>query len=215
MPRLYLFAEGQTEQTFADNVIKPHLFNFGVNLHKPVVIGGGRSYVRMKNRIGHLLSQEKSRDVFFTTMIDLYAIYIDFPGLTEAKMVLIPEKRVEFLEQCFSEDLGDERFLPYIQLHEYETYLFSEPTCFSYFHDHHARQIAALQKIADGHKTPEEIDDGSATAPSKRIIAELPDYAKVVEGPQIAQLIGLDKIRSKCPHFNGWLSKLESLGGRN
>jgi len=32
MARLYLFAEGQTEQTFADTVLKPHLANIGVYL---------------------------------------------------------------------------------------------------------------------------------------------------------------------------------------
>ena len=38
MPRLYLFAEGQTEQTFADTVLKPHLANVGVYLHPAVLI---------------------------------------------------------------------------------------------------------------------------------------------------------------------------------
>ena len=41
MARLYLFAEGQTEQTFADTVLKPHLANFGVYMHnqsgRPVI----------------------------------------------------------------------------------------------------------------------------------------------------------------------------------
>lgn len=32
MVRLYLFAEGQTEQTFADNLIKPHLAQYQVYL---------------------------------------------------------------------------------------------------------------------------------------------------------------------------------------
>ncbi len=42
MARLYLFAEGQTEQTFADNVLKPHLANFGVYLQGPVLIAHAR-----------------------------------------------------------------------------------------------------------------------------------------------------------------------------
>ncbi len=32
MPRLYLFAEGSTEQTFGDTVLRPHLANFQVYL---------------------------------------------------------------------------------------------------------------------------------------------------------------------------------------
>src|SRR6185436_9076629 len=226
MPRLYLFAEGQTELTFADKVLKPHLASRGVYLHPPVLIahakkkgvvhrGGGRRYAPMKNDIARFLVQEKGADVFFTTMIDLYAIAADAPGLDEAeKLRHMPVKRVEALEQAFARDVEDDRFLPYIQLHEYEAYLFSDPTCFSYFYDHHEKQIAALQAIADGYATPELIDDGHHSAPSKRIVAHLPDYldAKPAVGSQVAELIGLDVIRRKCPHFASWLTRLESLG---
>jgi hypothetical protein len=226
MPRLYLFAEGLTEQTFADEVLKPHLAKGRVYLHPPVLIahakkkgkvhrGGGCKYVPMKNDILRFLAQEKGGDVFFTTMIDLYAIPADFPGLAEAeKLRHLPDKRVEALEQAFAQDIGDGRFVPYIQLHEFEAYLFSDPTRFAYFYDHHERQITALKAIADGHATPEWIDDGQHSAPSKRIIAELPDYAdaKSAVGPQVAELIGLEVIRDRCPHFATWLSRLEKLG---
>jgi len=226
MARLYLFVEGQTERTFADTVLKPHLANLGVYLHFPVLIaharkkgrvhrGGGRNYVPMKSDILRLLAQEKGGDVFFTTMIDLYAIHANFPGLAEAeKLRHMPAKRVEALEQAFAKDICDGRFVPYIQLHEYEAYLFSDPTWFRYFYNRHEKQIAALKAIADRHATPELIDDGPHSAPSKRIVAEFPDYegAKPVIGPQVAELIGLDVIRGKCPHFGAWLSRLEKLG---
>jgi hypothetical protein len=226
MPRLYLFAEGPTELTFADTVLKLHLAKLGVYLHPPVLIahakrkgkihrGGGRKYVPMKNDILRFLAQEKGGDVFFTTMIDLYGIHAEFPGLSEAeKLHHMPDKRVEALEQAFAKDIGDGRFVPYIQLHEFEAYLFSDPTKFRDFYDHHEKQIAALKAIADAFATPELIDDGQQSAPSKRIIAELPDYedAKSAVGPQLAELIGLNVIRGKCPHFAAWLSRLERLG---
>ena len=227
MPRLYLFVEGQTELTFADTVLKPHFAKFRVYMHPPVLIahakkrgrvhrGGGRNYVSMKNDIQRFLAQERDADVFFTTMIDLYAIHANFPGLAQAeKLRNMPDKRVEALEQAFAKDISDGRFVPYIQLHEYEAYLFSDPTCFRYIYDQHEKQIAALKAIADGYATPELIDDGQHSAPSKRIIAELPDYedAKSAVGPQVAELIGLDVIRGKCPHFAAWLLRLEKLGG--
>ena len=171
----------------------------------------------MKNDILKHLAQEKGRDVFFTTMIDLYAIPAEFPGLAEAEELRhIPYKRVEALEQAFAEDIADDRFIPYIQLHEYEAYLFSDPTWFRYFYSHHERQIVALKAIADGLASPELIDDGQHKAPSKRIIAEFPDYedAKSTIGPQVAELIGLDVIRGKCPHFAAWLSQLEKRSGK-
>ena len=226
MVRLYLFAEGPTELAFADTLLKPHLANLGVYLHAPVLIahakkkgkvhrGGGRKYLPMKNDILRFLAQEKSSGVFFTTMIDLYAIHADFPGLDAAgKLRHMPNKRVEALEQAFAKDIRDERFVPYIQLHEYESYLFSDPTCFRYFYSHHEKQIAALKTIADSYDTPELINDGFHSAPSKRIIAEFPDYkdAKSAVGPQVAELIGLEVIRNKCPHFAAWLLQLEKLG---
>lgn len=226
MVRLYLFAEGQTELTFADTVLKPHLATSGVYLQPPVLIahakkkgrvhrGGGRKYVPMKNDIIRFLTQEKGADVFFTTMIDLYAIQTEFPGLDEAeKLRHMPANRVGVLEEAFGKDIGDGRFVPYIQLHEYEAYLFSDPTWFSYFYEKSEKQIATLKAIADGYVTPELIDDGPHSAPSKRIIKELPDYedAKPVVGPQVAELIGLDLIRTKCPHFAAWLARLENLG---
>jgi hypothetical protein len=225
MPRLYLFAEGQAEQTFADTLVGPHLASHGVYLHRPVLIaharrkgkvhrGGGRKYLSMKNDILRFLAQEKGGDVFFTTMIDLYAISPEFPGLAEAeKLRHLPAKRVEYLEQRFAADVGDRRFVPYIQLHEFEAYLFSDPSYFSFFYEHHARQIAALQALAASQPTPELIDDGQDTAPSKRIIAQLPDYedGKAVVGPQVAERIGLDTIRDRCPHFGAWLSRLEGI----
>ncbi len=226
MPRLYLFAEGQTEQTFAGTVLGPHLAKWSVYLHSPVLVaharrkgkvhrGGGGKYAPMRDDIRRFLAQEKSADVFFTTMIDLYAIPKEFPGLAEAEELShLPYERVAALEGAFAADIGDSRFVPYLQLHEYEAYLFSDPTCFRYFYDRHESQIAALQAIANAHESPESIDGGSHTAPSKRIIAELPDYAgaKSVVGPQVAELIGLETIRCRCPHFDEWVQKLEQRG---
>lgn len=176
--------------------------------------GGVDRYLPMKNDILRFLAQEKDADVFFTTMIDLYGIHTDFPGLNEAeKLRHVPEERVEFLEQHFAQDIGDSRFIPYIQLHEYEAYLFADPSWFEYFYDHHANEIAALKAIAGSKVTPELINDGQHSAPSKRIIAQIPDYddAKAAVGPQVAELIGLDVIRNKCPHFSAWLARLEQL----
>jgi hypothetical protein len=227
MRRLYLFAEGQTVQTFADTVLKPHLAAFQVYLHPPVLIahakkkgrvhrGGGRKYGPMKRDITRFLAQESGNDVAFTTMIDLYALHSDFPGLAEAEALRhIPAKRVEALEQAFAQDINDRRFVPHIQLHEFEACLFCDPNWFGYFYPGHEREIAALKVIADSFLTPELIDDGLHSAPSKRIIAQFPDYedAKSAVGPQVAELIGLNVIRDKCPHFAAWLSRLEGLGG--
>lgn len=225
MARLYLFAEGQTEQTFAGAVLKPHLANLGLYIY-PVLIahcrkkhithrGGGRKYLPMRNDILRFMKQERAADVFFTTMIDLYGLHSDFPGVEEAERLRAdPHLRVKSLEHAWLEDIGDQRFVPFIQLHEYEAWLFTDISQLEFFYRNANARIARLKAIADSVVTPELIDDGLQTAPSKRIIAEFPDYkgAKRTVGPQVAELIGLNEIRAKCPHFNGWLSTLEGLG---
>jgi hypothetical protein len=225
MARLYLFAEGQTEQTFASEVLTPHLALRGVFLQPPILIaharrggrvhrGGGRSYAPMRDDILRFTKQERSRDVFFTTMIDLYAIHAQFPGLDEAeKLRHLPRERVAHLERAFLNDVNDPRFIPYIQLHEFEAYLFCDPSALKLFYEDRDHDIVSLCEISTSYDSPELINDGQDTAPSKRIIQALPPYkgAKAVQGPQAAALIGLDGIRSKCPHFHDWLSRLESL----
>jgi hypothetical protein len=88
---------------------------------------------------------------------------------------------------------------------------FSQPESFGIHYPSADKSIESLKAIAGKHSTPELIDDGQQMAPSKRIIREFPDYgdAKTVIGTQVAESIGLDVIRRKCPHFNSWLSKLE------
>ena len=68
-----------------------------------------------------------------------------------------------------------------------------------------------LLQIRNGYVTPEDIDDGPQTVPSKRIATIIPHYQKRLHGPLIAQDIGLGKIRLECPRFNDWLQRLERL----
>lgn len=227
MPRLYLFAEGQTEQAFASRILGPHLASHGVYLQGAILTatsrrhgtthrGGGRKYLNVKQDVERLLKQESGPDVFFTTMIDLYSIYQDMPGRERADTFRDdPRRRVHALEEAFAADVGDRRFIPYIQLHEFEAILFVDPSHFGLFYENARRGIAELNKVAESFEGPEWIDDGQHSAPSKRIAAQFPAYAhhKPVAGPQIAESIGLQRIRDQCPHFASWLERLEEIGG--
>jgi hypothetical protein len=224
MIRLYLFAEGQTEQTFASTILNPHFADFEIYI-TPILIahakkggvvhrGGGRNYLAMKNDICRFLQQEKEKNVFFTTMIDLYSLPEKFPGFQDAQKVKhIPYQYVQCIEQAFAKDINDPRFIPYVQLFEFETYLFSDPSHFSFFYNNSEKQISQLIAILNKKGNPELIDDGPQTAPSKRIIEQFPDYkkAKPVIGVQVADHIGINLIREKCQHFNEWITTVEHL----
>ena len=108
------------------------------------------------------------------------------------------------------EGQSEESFIPNIVLHEFEGLLFSSPCAFAYS-GFSEENVHKLQRIRDSHDSPEHIDDGNTTAPSKRILAIHPKYNKVLDGTAIARDIGIDKILSECHHFSDWVKKIESL----
>lgn len=55
---------------------------------------------------------------------------------------------------------------------------------------------------------PEKIDNGPDTAPSKRILKEIPEYDKVAAGVDTLELVGIDALKEACPHFSEWVEKL-------
>ena len=95
-------------------------------------------------------------------------------------------------------------------VHEFEALLFAGPEKFAAWIDDQW-PVESLNKIVSAHKTPEHINDSPNTAPSKRIAELMPQYQKTLHGPLIAADIGLNVMRQACPHFNGWLLRLEQL----
>jgi hypothetical protein len=59
--------------------------------------------------------------------------------------------------------------VPYIQLHEFEALLFSDPQSFSIAFPSATTELADLEAIRGAFKTPEHVDEGNDTSPSKRI----------------------------------------------
>jgi len=111
----------------------------------------------------------------FTTMFDFYALPDDFPGFAEATTVYDSYIRMKVLEKSFSETIGEKRFIPYIQLYEFETLLFCGITHLSKLYPGCEKRSEQLTKILQKVGYPKLVDNGSMTAPSKRII-------KAIEG---------------------------------
>ncbi len=169
----------------------------------------------MRNDLGNLLQHDARPDARFTTMFDLYGLYNGFPGWEEAeKQRHIPRERVLTLERAFAADVGDNRFIPHIQLYEFETILLCEPDHFALVYENAGDKIAALRAAVDTATSPELVNDGETTAPSKRIIAQFPQYRgqKTTVGAELASCLGIDKTRALCVHFDSWLKRLEALG---
>ena len=222
--RLNIIVEGQTEEAFVNQTLKPHLSRFSIGVSARVVTtrkergtkyrGGLSTYFKAKRDITLWTKQDRNADVRFTTMFDLYGLPTDFPGYKSAAADADPYQRVLALEDAFRKEISDRRFIPYIQLHEFEALILSDPRQLDSQFDNRADGIAKLETMATQFPSPEHINDNANTAPSKRIIREIPEYegSKVSAGPIVAEKIGLSTLRSKCAHFAEWLEKLESLG---
>ena len=106
---------------------------------------------------------------------------------------------------------GNDRIFAYVQRHEFEALLFSDVRALV----RAAAAPDAERKLAEARAqfaSPEEINDRSDTAPSKRITGAMPGYDKVLGGSLAAEAVGLDAMRRECPRFGSWLTRLEALG---
>jgi hypothetical protein len=225
MRQLYVFCEGQTEQGFCTQVLQPHLFPLGDGVihtlavgqkdhHHVYGIGRRTKYEKVRKFILNTIKQRAGQEVYFTTLFDLYALPNDFPGKNaNVRNVANPTPYVVALEAAFGADINYFRFIPYLQLHEYETILFADPDSFAYSFENCAAEIQELKVIAASEPSIENINDGSDSAPSKRIISVIPEYdgRKASAGPDIAEYTGVAAIRAKCPHFDGWFTQLENI----
>lgn len=219
--RLYITVEGQTEKKFADAALKPHLARFAIDVRPRVVItnrkldkrGGIFGFEKLRGDITRLLKEDRQPEARFTTMIDLYALPSTFPGWAEARKKSAPVDRAITLENALEEEFPDPRFLPYIQVHEFEALLYCDLTELQRRITGSEAGIRQLQAEVAGLQ-PEDIDEGASTAPSKRIIRHVPTYKrnKPRVGAAAAVAIGLPSLRARCPHFDDWLSRLEALG---
>ena len=220
MSRVIAVVEGQTEQGFVRDVLAPFLVPRKVYLTaqivgKPGHKGGDCRYERAKRDLLALLRQEA--DTVVTTMFDFYALPSSWPGRVEAQEAAF-SKKAEIVEAAVMEDVSSSlgasfdrsRFCPYIQMHEFEALLFSQPTtiCAVLRSTGSEREI---QSIRDSVQTPEEINDNPTTAPSKRLLDIFADYRKRLHGLIAAQRIGIDVMRKECPHFARWVEILESF----
>lgn len=218
MKRVHVLVEGQTEEAFVGRSLRPHFEPLGLFLN-PIVLStkrvkaggkfrGGVTRYEQVRRETHLLLRD-SAVTAVTTMLDFYGLPDDFPG----KASLPPRscyERVAYLEGAFRNDIDDPRFLPYLSLHEFEALLLAAPE--------EIEQAVAVGPVAGsladevaGFPSPEEVNDGPDTHPAARIARYFPDYGKVRHGPIVAERIGLAAIRARCPHFDGWLRRLEAL----
>jgi hypothetical protein len=200
-----------------------HLCGHGVvasaeKIQKPGQKGGFTSYDRLRKHVIDRLNGDTS--LFVTTMIDLYGPLQSggFPGFGTAPSPASPYRRVQHLEHAFLQDIAQyladtRRFIPHLQLHEFESLVLAEPRAMDwiYLEERHQTAIKSLESLVRGFESPELINEGAQTAPSKRIAAQIPEYNKRLAASVVVGKIGIEKLKKCCPHFAKWVERLEQL----
>jgi hypothetical protein len=219
--RLHAVVEGQTEESFVNQVLAPELGARHIFIDAHCVTtgrrrmspdrGGIQRYIQLKKDLVIWMKQERGRDVRFTTMVDLHRLPLDFPGYDDCKRRSDPHTRAECMENHLQADIQDDRLVPYIQLHEFEALLFSDVRMFEIAFPSQASEVSRLKSVRDDFPSPEHINDRPDQSPSKRILDVIPEYEKIVSGVSIVQHIGLPVLRKECTHFGRWLDQLEQL----
>jgi Domain of unknown function (DUF4276) len=209
--RINILCEGPTEEQFVNRVLSPHFLSKNIVV-TPRRLDGNCGYDRVEAECIRWLNQEKNACV--TTMIDLYGRKGTYPGELPKSNGSAWVTQIEDAmhnKVVNNSKAHNKQFIPYLQLHELEALLFSDPaTLTKWLSLDHAIPPMAFEKILEGFETPEHINDHPETAPSKRIKQIVPGYSKVADGPLILQEIGLSKIRAACSHFDAWITKLET-----
>jgi len=219
MRRLLILVEGQTEETFVRDILGPHLKSFSI-FPIPVLLKTKRVKAGGHFRGGVTSSQQVFGDILrllrdtnaiaVTTIIDYYGLPTGFPGLN-SRPVGTPMKRISHVENAMASKVQNRRFIPHLVLHEYEAWLYCDPSATAGWVFDNFSLPSRLAEIAISCGGAEFVDEGPDTAPSKRLLKLFPSYRKTLHGPMAAGAIGLLAIRKACPHMNGWLSRLESL----
>lgn len=230
MVRLLVIVEGETEETFVNELLAPHLYNQGFLAVSAKLMGNARKRDRRggirewhgvrKEIIKHL---DTDKDLYISTMVDYYALPGGenntkvWPRRFQAGSLSFANKAKHIeaeLQQDIAthskESLNTERFILYIMMHEFEGLLFSDCKEF-------ARSIGRddlgteFQNIRDRYSSPEEINNSPQTHPSQRIKTLMPEYEKPLYGNLAAIDIGLETFRRECPGFRRWLERIEAI----
>lgn len=218
MKRIIVICEGPTEKEFCNTILTPYFSPLGIYLNAPLIKrshGGIVPWPSLQQQISIHLRTE--RNAYVTTMIDYYGITSkhNFPLWEESIKEPDVYKRIDLLERGMKEGLDEglrSRFIPYIQLHEFEGLLFSNV-------DVYDRVIPQgdligkeeLLQTAAAFDNPELINNSPETSPSHRLERIVKGYDKVVYGNYLAESIGLNKMRERCPRFNDWIDTLTNV----
>jgi uncharacterized protein (DUF2164 family) len=218
MRNLYFIVEGETEEEFVKRLLIPYLYNQGLNGHmQPIMVhmsGGGHGH----SNVEHFLNTIEpvlyyNGEPVITSLLDFFR----FPRQQQAFAACGVHGPAAAQVACLQQALfvavqrirPYARFLPYIQLHEFEALLFADEVGYEL----HATGIqAGVAAVINDYPSPEDINSRPENAPSKRLAsifqAHGQRYRKAADAVDIIELIGMERLRQRCPLFGQWVEQL-------
>src|SRR5690606_22788331 len=171
VPKLQVIVEGKTELAFVKQVLSPHLASKGVTAWPTFSDSGPgtHKWPRIRRQIAGVLKSGNT----CTTMFDFYGMHGDWPGrrtLTslewEDKCGQVEKGMRDSVQEHLGSDFDDRKFIPYVQMHEFEAILFADVDLLAKHADpmvecQHA--VPVLRKALEASGSPEAIDDGYNT----------------------------------------------------
>lgn len=217
---IFAIVEGKTEQIFIKKLIAPYLLTKYISI-TPIQVGkvgqkgGDVKFSRVKKDLRIHLKQRS--ETFVTTFVDYYGVK-EWPGKDSVPPNSTPSRIADIVNQATKDELLEylpqervaTRFIPFVAIHEFETLLFSDSIIL-------AKELgiekSEIDSVLMGCGEPEAINDSPHTAPSKRLDnwSSSDKFPKTTTGIAIAEKIGIEKMRTKCPNFNNWLKRIEAL----
>lgn len=197
MVRVGISVEGATEERFVKMVLAPYLAAKQIYV-TPVSVGGAINLDRIRSELKRMASSFS----YVTTFYDFYGFQGSEQGETKASLELKIKEHAHPSIQA--------KLIPYIQMYEFEGLLFTSPEAIAMHLSGDKLMSWAQAILSQFNNSPEDINDSTETAPSKRLIQKT-NYRKTTHGPNIAEEIGIDVLREKCVGFDEWLVRLESL----
>jgi hypothetical protein len=216
-----VIVEGKTEEIFINSMVTPYLaqkniFVRATQITKPGQKGGDVRFARVKRDLAIHLKQRKN--TYVTLFVDYYGIKSDWPGLDSIREGATPKQIAKTINHAtkaravalYSEQNAETRFIPFIAIHEFEALLFSDPELLSSHLEVKLSEVNAVLAECGG---PEAINNNPDSAPSKRLDgwSKNGKFPKTTTGITIAQGIGINKMREKCPLFDNWLHTFETI----
>ena len=221
MKNLYIYCEGQTEEAFVKEILRPYFWQLHLQLIPIICMtkrtgagkhkGGITDYAKVKAELTRIC-REHSRELV-TTMFDYYGLPGNTPGINCHEVNFFV--RANYIEREIEKDIGADNLFVNLVLHEFEGLLFSAPEAFENIAN--STVVDEIRQIKNQFASPEHINDSVETAPSKRLEKLIPRYAKVRNSIILSRKIGLDKLTQECQHFAGWINRIReySIGGNS